>query len=1275
MHGLVGSSVKHRWVLVVVALLVLVGGFTQLRHAKVDALPEFNPPQVEVQTEALGLSAQEVEQLLTVPLERNHLNGIPFLRSIRSRSVPGLSSIELTFEPGTNLFTARQLVQERLSTTAELPNVSSPPQMLQAVSSASRVMLIGLSTKKLSPIDLSVLTEFTIRPRLLGVPGVAGVSIFGARDLQLQIQVDPARLEQRGVSVDQVITTAGNALFVSPLTFLEASTPGSGGFFDSANQRLGVQHILPIKTPADLSNVAIADATTPLKLGDVATVVEDHQPLIGDASLPEGQGLLLVVEKLPGSNTAAVTHGLEAALGQLKPSLTGIQIDNTIYRPQSFIDTAIDNLRRAAVPGALLAIALLALLLLSWRAAVVAAATIPVSVVAAAAVLSVRGATFNSVVVAGLMAALALVVFDVVVMTTAMQRRVRASGGEGGGGDERPAAVPGVIGGGDERPAAVPGVIGRGDERPAAVAAVIAEVGRPLAIATVIVGLALAPFLFLDGLAVKSFLPPAALSYGLAVLASLVVALTVAPAAGALVLRPTRRQTGKRQASAGPARADRVFGSLVTLVSRRPAMAALVPALVVAALGAASMTQLHPSLVPSFKETDLLVHWDGPPGTSLEEMSRVINRAAGEVRGVDGVRSVGIHVGRAISADQVVGSGSGEMWIGVKPTADHDRTVAQVKKVIAGYPGVQGRVSTYFADQVNDLQSAGGADLVVRLSGTDFDIMNAKGAEIQRLISGVKGVKDARLESQPVQPTIQVTVDLAAAEKAGIKPGDIRRGATTLVSGLTVGSLYQDQKVFQVVVVGAPALRHDLTTISDIKVDLPAGGQIRLGDVAKITVGPSISVIKHDDVARSLDVTATVHGRSIAAVAKDVEAKLQGVSFPPEHDARVLTDHQDRSAAQQRLLLAGVLGLILIFLVFQAAFSSWRLAALAAAAIPVALAGGTVGSWIDGRTFTMGSLLGLLAIGGLAVRSSTVLLSGFQHLERNDPRLSRLAVVRQATIERGIPTAMAALVLAVAFVPFLLIGDVPGTEIVRPLAVSLLGGLCTTSLLALVVLPAGYLAVRSRRAEASPELTVAVVRTPDSETAAQGHAVENGDMVGNGHLVGSGAGNGNGHVPGPAPATADPTAAGAAPTAAPTTGSFSATGDPTPATGDATSDEGGHTTGHTTGPSPATGDPAAGAPAPATGPSTATGDPTPATGDATSDEGGHTIGPSPATGDHAAGAPAPATGPSTATGDATPATGDPTPATGDPTPHAAGHTTGPSPATAHHGAGAPGDPP
>jgi len=1036
--ALVGSGVKHRRLLVVVALLVLVGGLAQLRHAKVDALPEFIPPRVEVQTEALGLSAQEVEQLLTVPLERNFLNGIPFLQTIRSKSVPGLSSIELIFEPGTSLFTARQLVQERLSLTAELPNVSRPPQMLQAVSSASRVMMIGLSTKELTPIQLSVLSQFTIRPRLLGVPGVADVSVFGARDLQLQVQVDPGRLAQQGVSVDQVITTTGNALFVSPLTFLEASTPGSGGFFDTSNQRLGIQHILPIKTPDDLSKVAVADTASKLKLGDVATVVEDHQPLIGDASLAGGQGLLLVVEKLPGANTRQVTTGLETALKLLKPGLKGIDVDDSIYRPESFIDMAIKNLRKAAMVGALLGIALLAVVLLSWRAAVVAAATIPLSVVAAATVLYLRGETFNALVVGGLVAALALVVFDVIVTTTAMQRRVSADG----------------------------------DDPSAGIVDVVAEVGRPLAIATVVAGMALAPVLFLDGLPVKAFLPSAALSYGLAVVASLVVAISVAPAVGSLVLRPRRQPTSGPGPSSVPAAVDRAYGSFLTSVAKRPGIAVAAPVLVIAALGLGSISQLRPSLQPSFNETDLLVRWDGPPGTSLEEMGRVINRAAGEVRGLPGVRAVGTHVGRAVSADQVVGSGSGEMWIAVKPAADHDRTVNRVQGVIDGYPGFRRRVSTYFNDRVAELQGTNGDDLVVRLYGEDLNVLKTKGAEIQGLMAGMKGVKSPRVESQPLQPTIQVEVDLAAAEKRGIKPGDIRRGATTLVSGLTVGSLYQDQKVFQVVVVGSPALRHDLTSISNLSIDTPDGGQARLGDVAKITVGPSLSVIKHDNVSRSLDVSANVRGRSVSSAAREIETKLKGVSFPPEHDARVLADHQDASSGQKRLLLAGVLAGLLVFLVFQAAFSSWHLAVLATVALPVALAGGTVATWVDGRGFSLGSILGLLAVGGLASRSSTLLLSAFRRLERDEPQLTGLAVVRRGTFERGVPTGLAALVLAVAFVPVVAIGHVAGTEVVRPLAVSLLGGLLTTALLALVVLPAGYLALRSPRSAQPSQLSL-----------------------------------------------------------------------------------------------------------------------------------------------------------------------------------------------------------
>jgi len=1035
---LVEAGIKHRRVLVVVAFLVLLGGFAQLRHAKVDALPEFVPPRVEVQTEALGLSAQEVEQLLTVPLERNFLNGIPFLKTIRSSSVPGLSSIELVFEPGTELFTARQLVQERLSLTAELPNVSRPPQMLQAVSSASRVMMIGLSTKELTPIQLSVLSQFTIRPRLLGVPGVADISIFGARDLQLQVQVDPKRLQQQGVSVDQVITTTGNALFVSPLTFLEASTPGSGGFFDTPNQRLGIQHILPIKTPGDLSMVAIADSAAPRKLGDVATVVEDHQPLIGDAALAGGQGLLLVVEKLPGANTRDVTSGLESALGLLKPGLKGIQVDSSIYRPESFIAESIKNLRGAAVIGALLGAALLVLLFVSWRAAAVCAATIPLSVVAAATVLSLRGETLNSLGIAGLVAAMALIVFDAITITTAMHRR----------------SLPG------------------GDEPAAGISAAVAEVGRPLAVATVIMGVALAPLLFLDGLRLKAFLPSAALSYGLAVLASLVVALTVAPAVGAMLLRPRSEDAPESGLTVAPAKVGRAYGSFLGTALRAPVVAVIVPALVITALGLASITQLRPSLQPSFKERDLLVHWDGPPGTSLEEMGRVINLAAGEVRGLKGIRAVGTHVGRAVSADQVVGSASGEMWISVKPSADHGPTVESVQRVIDGYPGLRRRVSTYFNDRVKDLQGTTGDDLVVRLYGENIDVLKAKGAEIQGLLAGLKGVSNAHVESLPLQPTIQVEVDLARAERRGIKPGDVRRGATTLISGLTVGSLYQDQKVFQVVVVGLPELRHDLTSISDLSLDTPDGGQVRLGDVAKVSVGPGLSEIKHDNVSRSLDVSASVRGRSVASAAKEIETELKGVSFPPEHDARVLTDRQERSSAQRRLLLAGLLAGLLVFLILQAALSSWRLAALAAVAVPVALAGGAIATWVDGRSFTLGSMLGLLTIGGLAVRSSTQLLSGFRRLERLEPALDTLAVVRRGTIEHGVPTGVAALVLAVAFLPFLAIGNVSGSELVRPLAVSLLGGLVTVTFLALVILPAAYFVFGERAAAQSDRPTL-----------------------------------------------------------------------------------------------------------------------------------------------------------------------------------------------------------
>src|SRR6266540_1703129 len=307
-RSIIRSSLKFQFVVIAIAAILLGAGVVQLRQMPVDVLPEFSPPYVEIQTEALGLSAQEVEQLITLGMEQDLLNGVPWLESIRSESVPGLSSIVLTFDPGTDLYRARQMVTERLAQAFALPHVSKPPSMLQPLSSTSRFMIVGLSSKKLSLIQMSVLARWTIGPRLMGVPGVANVAIWGNRDRQLQVQVDPQQLKAQGVSLDQVLETAGNALWVSSLSFLEASTPGTGGFIDTAQQRLGIWHISPIITAEGLAQVPVEDSK--LRLGDVANVVEDHQPLIGDALTNDGPSILLVVEKFPGANTLDVTRGL-----------------------------------------------------------------------------------------------------------------------------------------------------------------------------------------------------------------------------------------------------------------------------------------------------------------------------------------------------------------------------------------------------------------------------------------------------------------------------------------------------------------------------------------------------------------------------------------------------------------------------------------------------------------------------------------------------------------------------------------------------------------------------------------------------------------------------------------------------------------------------------------------------------------------------------------------------------------------------------------------------
>jgi Cu/Ag efflux pump CusA len=1048
MRAIIGASLRFRVLVVAVAAAVLVLGFTQLRDAPVDVLPEFTPPYVEVQTEALGLSAEEVEQLVTVPLEADLLNGTAGVSVLRSESVPGESSIVLLFEPGTDIMDARQLVQEQLTQAHANPNVSKPPQMIQPLSSQSRVMMIGIAPAGLTPIETSVLARWTIRPRLMGIPGVANVSMFGLRDRQLQVLVDPQRLRDRRVTLSQVIHTAGNAQLVSPLSFLEASTPGTGGFIDTPNQRLQVRHIIPTVTPGELARVPV-DGTggggEPLRLGDVSKVVEDHQPLIGDAIVNDSSGLVLVVEKFPAANTVEVTRAVDEALDELRPGLSGMRIDTHAFRPADFIEQAIDNLTLAVIAGCVLLALVLLALLRSWRTALVALTAFAVSLTTAALVLEATGSTFNALVFAGLAVALGAVIDDAVVDADGMGRR-------------------------------------RGS-----IVDAVSELRGPIGFATLILLLAAVPVLFVEGVT-GAFLSPLVRAYALAVVASMVVALTVTPALGSALVRPRPERPGTDAATVPDGR----YGRLLTGLAARPRW--VIAGAAVAVLAAIALIPLMQGpVIPSFKDRDVVARLTAAPGTSRPEMARILAAASHELRAVLGVDGVTGHLGRAITGDQVVDVNSGELWVSIARNADYDATRARIETVVAGYPGLAHDVSTYERRRIrevaarDDRQAAGagagsgdldvltGSDrrpLLVRVYGEDPATLRAQAARMQRMLTRVDGVVDPRVEAQIEEPTVAIEVDLAKAQRLGIKPGDVRRAAATLLSGIEVGSVFRQQKVFEVVVRATPEARHSLTDIRRLLIDAPGGGQVRLGDVATVRVRPTPAVIQREASSRRIDVTADVRGRGLQAVKDEVTDRIRRASFPLEYHAQVIGDSSGHEATAARALGAGVAAAVGIFLLLQAAFGSWRLACLAFLTLPIALLGGEIAGLIDGTTFSLGAIAGLLTVFGIAVRNGVALIGQLQRQEEREGRYVRTALVVRAAYDRLGPVLIAAAATAAAVLPFVFLGNRPGFEIVRPMAVVVVGGLVTTSLLTLLVLPALYsrLAPGARARAAEDEL-------------------------------------------------------------------------------------------------------------------------------------------------------------------------------------------------------------
>lgn len=1032
MRFIVAASLRFKYLVVFIAAVLIVLGIGQIRAMPIDVFPEFAPPRVEIQTPSLGLSSAEVESLVTVPLEEA-FNGLPGLDVMRSKSVEQLSSIVLIFKPGTDLMETRQLVQERIAlATPSLPTWASPPMMLPPLSSTARTMKIGISSKEHSLMDLSMIAYWKIRQRLLRVPGVANVAIWGERIQMVQVQVEPEQLLTHNVSVDEIVQVTSDTLDVGLIQYSNGSTVGTGGFLETPNQRLAIEHVSPIKSPADLANIPINDRVnpdgTPLRLTDVANMVEDTWPMIGDAVVNDGPGLLLVVEKFPWANTVEVTKGVEEAINLMKPGLSGIDIDTTIFRPATYVEVAINNLAGSLLIGAILVVLILLLFLWDFRIAVISAAIIPLTVVITLLILSFFGTTLNVMVLAGLVIAIGAVVDDAIIDVENIVRRLRQYRREG---SKLPTAT--------------------------IVLEASVEVRSPIIFASLIEMTALLPVFFMQGLS-GAFFQPLAQAYVVAALVSPIIALTVTPAFILIFL--DRAPIADRLSPIIPW-LHRGYVSLLKRMVKKPRLAyATVGILVVSML--AVWPLLGQELLPSFKERDFLMHWLGKPGTSHPEMVRISTLACQELRTIPGVRNCGSHIGQALLMDEVYGIYFGENWVSVDPSVDYDTTLKKIQDLVNGYPGLRRDVQTYLKERVREVLTGSGYPVIVRIYGQDLDVLRAKADEVKRELSGIEGLTDLHTELLVDIPQIEIAVDLAKADRFGLKPGDVRRSVAFLVAGEEAGDIHTANRTFDVNVWSTPETRRSLTDIKNLLIDTPTGNRVRLEEVANVRIAPVPNAIQREGLARRINVEANVAGRDLGAIVEEVTEALEEINFPLGYHPQLLGEYAERQAASQRIFLAGIAAMVFIFFLLRSSLGNWRLAIMAFISLPMALAGGVLAAFsASGGILSLGSLVGFLTILGIAVRNGIMLISHYQHLEKFENESFGPKLVIRGARERLAPIMMTALTTGLALVPLAIAGNTPGHEIEHPMAIVILGGLITSTLINLFVVPALYLRLGS----------------------------------------------------------------------------------------------------------------------------------------------------------------------------------------------------------------------
>ena len=1015
---LVGAALRHRAAVFLMAAGLLVGGLYAARTAPLDVFPEFAPPIVEVQVEAPGLAPEDVEALVTRPLERA-LGGAPEVATLRSSSIAGLAVVTAVYHYGTDPYRARQVVIERLALTAEQLPAGPRPAVSPLSAALSTILAIGLRAgPEVSPLELRDMAEWTIRPRLLAVPGVANVVIYGGGIRQVQLTTTPERLWAAGVTLDDLAAAAG-----------AADAAAGSGFLDRGGQRLPTWLDARLRGPADLARAPLpGHDSVPVSVAAVADVGEGPAVPVGDATVNGEPGVLLLVIKQPEMNVLAVTAEVEEALRAVVRALpAGVRVEESMFRQASFVTHALGNLRRALLAGVVLVIVVLVLFTGSQRAALVSVVAIPLSLLAAVAVLRAAGATLNVMVLGGLAIAVGEVVDDAIIDVENAWRRLRAA----------PAGA---------RAADV-------------VLAASVEVRSAVVYATVMVALVFLPVFLLGGLEGALF-RPLATAYVLATLASLVVALTVTPALAAVLLpgAVARRAEPPRLLSALRAHYERALGAALA----RPAPV-IVGSLAALAAALALTPLLRLEFLPEFHETNFVMHMTGAPGVGLDESARVGAATARTLLAVPGVRSVAQVIGRSTLSEDTFGPERSEMMVQLEPGADAVAVTAELRARTAEVAGFAFDLKQFLNERIEELLGGVGAALVVRLRGPDLPSLEQAAATVSERLAVIPGVADLHAPGALAASGIRVKPRRADLLGQQVSAAAVERALRAALGGLPVGRIVEGERQADVVLRIAADGVLDPERLARLPILGEHGRVLPLGAVADVERAPLRTAITHEDGVRTVLVRLDARGRALEAVAHDVARAVAAARLPAGVYAEVGGEYAAAAAARTRLVGLGALALLGIFVLLVVDFGSTRLAALTMVNVPLAFVGGLAAVLLGaGGRLSLGAIVGFVTVFGITIRNGIVLVAHFLHVEeaRGGP-LDRAAVVAAAA-DRLAPILMTALTTGIALVPLLLLGGRAGGEVEQPMALVIVGGLVSSTWLNLFVVPVWY-ARRARR--------------------------------------------------------------------------------------------------------------------------------------------------------------------------------------------------------------------